>query len=138
MRRRAQLRAPRGARGKGLTAQPLPGATALADGKAQRFVEGQKVGADWWRLLSCPELDAIVVQALARNPTLEAARATLRASQDTLKAGYGVFVPQASVGASVTREKYDPARESIPLRDQPVHPLFGVGQRQLRDRHLGR
>ncbi len=111
--------------GKGLTAQPLPGATALADGKAQRFVEGQKVGADWWRLLSCPELDAIVVQALARNPTLEAARATLRASQDTLKAGYGVFVPQASVGASVTREKYDPAPGVIPLATSPF-TLYSV------------
>jgi hypothetical protein len=40
--------------GKSLTAQPLLESTALADGKAQRFAAGQKVAADWWRLLSCP------------------------------------------------------------------------------------
>jgi NodT family efflux transporter outer membrane factor (OMF) lipoprotein len=100
---------PAAPQGKSLTAQPLPESTVLADGKVQRFAEGQKVAADWWRLLSCPQLDAIVVESLAKNPSLEVARATLRMSQDTLRAGYGVFVPQGSVGAGVTREQYNPA-----------------------------
>jgi hypothetical protein len=62
--------------------------------KGQRFVEGQPVAGDWWRLLRCPALDSIVDQALAANPGLEAARATLRQNQDSLRAGYGVFFPQ--------------------------------------------
>jgi NodT family efflux transporter outer membrane factor (OMF) lipoprotein len=107
------------------TAQPLPGSTVVADGKAQRFAEGQKVAADWWRLLSCPQLDAIVVESLARNPGLEAARATLRMSQDTLRAGYGVFVPQASIGAGVTRESYNPAPGIIQAPSTPF-TLFTV------------
>ncbi len=116
---------PAAPQGRDLTAQPLPGSTVVADGKAQHFAEGQKVAADWWRLLSCPQLDAIVVESLAKNPGLEAARATLRMSQDTLRAGYGVFVPQASVGAGVTRESYNPAPGIIQAPSTPFN-LFTV------------
>jgi NodT family efflux transporter outer membrane factor (OMF) lipoprotein len=86
---------------------------------------GEKVAADWWRLLSCPQMDAIVVEALAHNPGLEGARATLRASQDTLRAGYGVFVPQGSIGAGVTREQYNPAPGLVPAPSSPF-TLFTV------------
>jgi NodT family efflux transporter outer membrane factor (OMF) lipoprotein len=95
--------------GKSYTSQPVPDATLVADGKVQRFATGQKVAADWWRVLSCPALDAVVVDALAKNPSLEGARATLRMSQDTLRAGYGVFIPQGSVGAGASRQKLDSA-----------------------------
>ena len=114
--------------GKGFTSQPLPDSTGVADGKSQRFAAGQKIAADWWRVLSCPALDAVVLESLSRNASLEAARATLRQSQDTLRAGYGVFFPHADVGASVTREKYNPAPGVIPISGSAASPfnLFTV------------
>jgi NodT family efflux transporter outer membrane factor (OMF) lipoprotein len=100
---------PAASTGKALNAQPLPESTVVADGKAQRFAASKKVEADWWRMLSCPQLNAIVVESIARNFSLEAARASLRMSQDTLRAGYGVFFPHADLAAGATRELYNPA-----------------------------
>jgi outer membrane protein TolC len=70
--------------------------TAAADGKAQRFVEGLPVAADWWRLFHSVALDATVDRAMTASPGLEQARATLRQNQDLLRAGYGVFFPQVN------------------------------------------
>ena len=48
---------------------------------------------------SQPQLDAVVRQAIANNPTLQAAEASLRQSQDNMRAGYGLFFPQVQAGA---------------------------------------
>jgi hypothetical protein len=57
-------------------------ATVAADNQAQRFTPGAALTADWWRLFKSAQLDAVVRQALANNPTLQAAEASLRQSQD--------------------------------------------------------
>lgn len=88
--------------------------TALADGTAQRFVEGGEVTAGWWHELRCPALDAVVGRALAANPGLESARATLRRTQDSLRAGSGVFFPQIDAHAGAGRQLYNPAPGRIP------------------------
>lgn len=79
--------------------------TATADGQAQRFVEGQPVPGDWWKMFGSPALDATVARALAANPGLDAARATLRQNRELLKAGYGVFFPRVDAQAGATRER---------------------------------
>jgi NodT family efflux transporter outer membrane factor (OMF) lipoprotein len=86
-------------------AQPLPPETPVADGRAQHFEPGAAIPAAWWQLFRSPALDARIAQALAANPTLQAAEATLRQSEDELRAGYGVFFPQVDVGGSATRER---------------------------------
>ena len=55
---------------------------------------GAEIAADWWRLFNCPKLDAVVLESIANNPSLQAAQASLRQSQDNLRAGYGIFFPQ--------------------------------------------
>jgi NodT family efflux transporter outer membrane factor (OMF) lipoprotein len=87
------------------TSRPLPAATVAADGQAQRFLPGTAVAADWWRLFQSEPLDAIVRQALAHNPTVQASEASLRQSQDRLRAGQGVFYPQAAAGLDARRER---------------------------------
>ena len=84
------------------TSTAIPGTTVVADGQAQRFEVGKRVVADWWRLFENPKVDAFIAQSMTDNPTLQAAQATLRQSQDILRAGYGVFIPQigGDVGAS--------------------------------------
>ena len=67
------------------------------------------LSADWWRLFKSAPLDAVVRQAIANNPTLQAAEASLRQSQDNLRAGYGVFFP-----------RIDAERGRQPAADRPA------------------
>jgi len=83
-----------------------PARTTSAEGVAQRFTPGAAVASDWWRLFNSAQLQAIVNEALANNPGLEAAQASLRASEDNLRAGYGIFYPQIHAAAAATRERF--------------------------------
>jgi NodT family efflux transporter outer membrane factor (OMF) lipoprotein len=82
--------------------------TAAAQGTAQRFEPGAAVSADWWRLFQSKNLDSIIDAALRANPGVEAAQASLRASQDNLRSGYGIFFPAIDAGAAASRERYSP------------------------------
>jgi NodT family efflux transporter outer membrane factor (OMF) lipoprotein len=87
-----------------------PASTVVANGVAQRFEQGAPIAADWWRLFNCPKLDTLVMQSFASNPSLQAAQASLRQSEDNLRAGYGIFFPQLSAGFQPTRQQFSPAR----------------------------
>ena len=90
------------------TATPIPKATVIAENQAQRFVEAKQVAADWWKLFENSQVDDFIVVAIADNPTLQAAEATLRQSQDILQAGYGVFIPQIGGNVGASRQKSNP------------------------------
>jgi NodT family efflux transporter outer membrane factor (OMF) lipoprotein len=100
------------------TTEPLVAATVAADNQTQRFTPGAALTADWWRLFQSAQLDAVVRQALANNPTLQAAEASLRQSQHQLRAGYGVFFPQAAADVDVTRERVVPQEGGV---QTPAH-----------------
>jgi NodT family efflux transporter outer membrane factor (OMF) lipoprotein len=100
--------APKTTRYTAATSSPAP--VAPSKSGVQHVTESNKLAADWWRLLGSRELDAIVADALLNNPTLEAAEASLRRSQDTLRAGYGVFFPAVDAGAGAARQRYSPQR----------------------------
>jgi NodT family efflux transporter outer membrane factor (OMF) lipoprotein len=87
-----------------------PRGTIATEGGAQRFERGAKIAADWWRLFNCPKLDAVVMQSIANNPTLQAAQASLRQSEDILRAGYGIFFPALGASFAPTRQQFSPAR----------------------------
>ena len=110
---------------RSFTSQPTT-PTAVADGKAQRFIEGQPIAADWWRMLRSPALDSIVAQALAGNPGLEAARATLRQSQESLRAGYGVFFPQVDAKGGASRQLYNSGVPGFPSNTFNLFTLSGT------------
>jgi NodT family efflux transporter outer membrane factor (OMF) lipoprotein len=95
------------------TVEALPAATVVADGQAQRFTAGTALTADWWQLFKSPQLDAVVRQAIANSPTLQASEASLTQSQHNLRAGYGVFFPQAGAEADAVRERIVPAQEGL-------------------------
>jgi len=95
------------------TAEPLPAATVVADGQAQRFTAGSVLTVEWWQLFNSAAIDTIVRQALANNPTLQASEATLRQSQHNLRAGYGVFFPQVGAELDAARERIVPAQEGL-------------------------
>jgi NodT family efflux transporter outer membrane factor (OMF) lipoprotein len=86
-----------------------PAATGSADGIDQHFSPGATVAGDWWRLFGSRELDEVVGEALRGNAGLDAARATLHASEDSLRSGYGIFFPAVDAGTSAVRQRTSPA-----------------------------
>ncbi len=94
-----------------------PAATLAADGLTQRFTADTALPADWWRLFGSPPLDAVVRKAIANNPTLQAAEASLRQSQDNLRAGYGVFYPRADAEFGAARERTAPLQQGLPTKN---------------------
>jgi len=101
-------------------------ATVAADGQAQHFTPGAAIAADWWRLFQSAPLDAVVQQAISNNPTLQAAEASLRQSQDNLRAGYGLYFPQGQAGISATRQRTAPAEQGSQSSGS-VFNLFTAG-----------
>jgi NodT family efflux transporter outer membrane factor (OMF) lipoprotein len=92
------------------TQDPEPTQTITAAGKAQEFDYGDAIAADWWQVFDSPAINEIVKQAVAQNRNLAAAEARLRQSRELLRAGYGVFFPQANFGLGITREKFSPVQ----------------------------
>jgi NodT family efflux transporter outer membrane factor (OMF) lipoprotein len=86
-----------------------PTATAAVNGTLQQFRVGGAVAAEWWRLFQSSKLDTVIAQAIANNPGLDAAEASLRANQDNLRSGYGIFYPAIDANIGATRERYTPA-----------------------------
>lgn len=86
-----------------------PTETASVDGTAQRFELGKVVTADWWRLFQSANLDSVITEAIANNPGLDAAQASLKASQNNLRSGYGIFFPSVDANVGATRERYSGA-----------------------------
>lgn len=91
------------------TATAMPPETAASPGPggaAQRLVPEEEIPAQWWTLFHSAALDQLVRQALADNPTLAAAQAALRQSQESLNALFGsALFPRVDANASVSRQK---------------------------------
>ena len=86
--------------------KPGSAAVPVAGGAAQHLVPGQEIPAQWWTLFHSAALEQLVRQALTDNPTLAAAQATLRQSQEGLRAVVGsALVPRLDASASVSRQK---------------------------------
>lgn len=81
-----------------------PAATGSIAG-AQTLESGAAVQPRWWESFGSSALDQLVDRALARNPNLAAAQATLEQAQFNLKAAKGVFYPQVSLGLGGERTR---------------------------------
>jgi NodT family efflux transporter outer membrane factor (OMF) lipoprotein len=90
------------------TEAPLSDRTAAAEiagGSAQRFSEGRDIPGEWWGLFRSPQVTTLVTQALAANPDMTAAQATLRQARETTRAGQGAFFPQVDISATEKRQQ---------------------------------
>ena len=72
--------------------------------------------------MSPTRLNAIVNKAIANNPTLQASEASLRESQDNMRAGYGVFFPQIQAGVGASRQRTAPQEQGL----QTGHRIFNL------------
>ena len=118
------------------TEKERPTRTVDAAGRAQSFQVGQRIAADWWRILACPPLDAILVDTLAHNPGLEAARASLRRSEHLLRAGCSILpVGRRERRLERATERTDRLRDERAGYD--LRPHHRVGNCELYSRYLG-
>lgn len=87
---------------------------ALASG-GPGVATGEVVQDDWWRLYDDPVLDALVIEALAKNTDLRAAVARLRQARGALGEAQGNRVPATTVTGSAVE-----ARQAVPTPQGPV------------------
>jgi len=118
-----QLRETAAPQGTDLTAQPLPGRPWWRTGRRSA---SQQVRGRCGLVASpiVPQLDAIVVESLAKNPAWKRRGLRCRMSQTRYERATA-FRPQGSLGAGVTRESYNPAPGIIQAPSTPF-TLFTV------------
>jgi len=86
----------------------LPETTNSADdehGSAQRFAKGKDIPAEWWHLFQSESLNTLIRQALRANPTLEAAKAALRKTEENSNASLGFLLPSFGFEYDATRQQ---------------------------------
>ncbi len=107
----------------GYTAQPLQAAAHANYVQTQLFTPGHDVAGQWWELFRSPRLTALVAAALARNPSLEASRQTLRQAEETILAAEGGFFPQIGYNLNRLRQKFSAGQlgyssSTLPISEQ--------------------
>lgn len=97
---------------KRYTYSPLPKHTASLPGKTnygkkQNFNMGEDLPAEWWKLFHSKELNSLIVAGIENNPTLAAAKWTLRQAQENLRAQFGLLMlPNVNTQLSGQRERF--------------------------------
>ncbi|SFS02965.1 efflux transporter, outer membrane factor (OMF) lipoprotein, NodT family [Dyella sp. OK004] len=89
------------------TRQPLPQTvgTAGASHDEQQLQPSEKIAREWWSAFGSPQLDALVHEAFAHNPSIESAQAALRQAQENVAAQRGAYLPTVQLDYSATRQK---------------------------------
>ena len=67
------------------------------------------ISGDWWTLFHSPELNSLIAAALANNPSLQAAQATLVEAEENVRAEQGAFFPSLSGNFQGEREQISSA-----------------------------
>ena len=115
----------------GYTAGTLPAATASAPGTlgaAQRFGNSTAVSEQWWTAFGSPRLNALIQQALANSPTLQAAQATLRQAQETYRAQAGsTLYPTVNAKLGASRNGVNASQQGQPGNSQHIYNLYNAG-----------
>lgn len=76
-------------------------------GKAQQFAYGENIPREWWELYHSDTLNTLIQLGLEHSPTLAAAKATLRQSQENLIAQIGsTMFPTAQLQLTGQRQRF--------------------------------
>ncbi|PKN19530.1 MAG: RND transporter [Deltaproteobacteria bacterium HGW-Deltaproteobacteria-6] len=127
------------------TEAPLPLQTVAAasqTGDAQHFIFARELPAQWWKLFGSSELDALIKKGLEKNPSLAAAQAALRKSEEDLRAIQGsTLFPAVNANLQATRQRTSgnvnqEASSTYNLYNTSVGvsytlDIFGGGRRQI-------
>jgi NodT family efflux transporter outer membrane factor (OMF) lipoprotein len=107
------------------TREPLlsTSATDAPGGQRQRFVEGRDIPQEWWRLFKSPALNALLERAIANNPSLQSAMASLRAAKQAVYAQEGKFFPTVQANFNPTRQRTSAALSPVPANGASIFDL---------------
>ena len=92
----------------GYTQSPLSttsSSTNVAGGEAQRFMTGQDIPGEWWKLFHSRPLNALIERSLTNNPDLKAAQAALTVARENVLVQKGAFFPSIAGSFSAARQK---------------------------------
>jgi NodT family efflux transporter outer membrane factor (OMF) lipoprotein len=93
------------------------------DEPSQQLITGKTISSQWWDLYQSKNLNQVLEQAIANNPSLAAAKATLAQIQQTLLQAQGAYYPQLDVDASAQRQGTSAARSTT----SATYNLYSVG-----------
>jgi NodT family efflux transporter outer membrane factor (OMF) lipoprotein len=111
----------------GYTQTPLSPTASVANvagGETQRFLDGQDIPGEWWKLFESPALDALVERALKANPDLKAAQAALTVAHENMLAQRGAYFPTVSAGFAASRSKTSAELSPTPSSGALLFNLF--------------
>jgi len=69
-----------------------------------QLVSGMNIPDQWWQVFRSPDLDDLIAQALRNSPTIDAAKAALRAAKEQVKAQRGAYYPTVSASIQPSRQ----------------------------------
>jgi NodT family efflux transporter outer membrane factor (OMF) lipoprotein len=90
------------------TKERLSTRTSSADshnGRAEHFVNGRDVSAEWWQLFRSPALNSLIRKSLAANPNLQSTMAALRVAKENVYAAQGAYFPAIDGNFNPTRQQ---------------------------------
>lgn len=102
-----------------------PSSTVVAD-ESQRLTMGAELTAEWWTLFQSNELNQVIRQAIADNPSLVAAQASIAQAEAVSEAKSGTRYPQVDLNASSGRQKYG-SQFLGSITPPPPFTYFSVG-----------
>jgi NodT family efflux transporter outer membrane factor (OMF) lipoprotein len=105
------------------TREPLAPQTTAAAGQRQRFVEDRDIPQEWWTVFKSPALNALIERAIANNPNLQSALATLRAAKQAVYAQEGKFLPLVQANFNPTYQRTSPALSAVPASGASIFSL---------------
>src|SRR6202050_1739182 len=108
------------------TKEPLAARTSSTDaatGLSQHFAPGRDIPQAWWTLFKSPALNVLIKQALDKNPTLQSALSTLRASKEAVYAQQGKFFPFVQANFNPTSNQTSAALAPVPSSNDSFYNL---------------
>jgi NodT family efflux transporter outer membrane factor (OMF) lipoprotein len=108
------------------TQADLHGEQPPANDSTQHIALGREIEGDWWDLFRSDAIDKVVNEAVRRNRSLAASRATLEQAKDLASAQEGSRYPQIGLTSGIGRQKY--GQEFLGnLFDVPPFTYFAIG-----------
>ena len=124
------FKAPEGPQGPAAQGYAMAG-DAVAPGV--RLSPDARTAGPWWQAFGSPDLDRVIRQALADNPSIAEARATLERAQADARARRGAQFAQVDANVGLQREQINLAAFGFsgfpgqPPLPNPLINLFSVG-----------
>lgn len=81
----------------------------------------------WWQAWQSERLDALVAQARSRNMSLDSASATLRQSEQNLRAGQGLYLPEIDANLDLSRQRLSIYRTGGVIEPSTLFNLYTLG-----------